>query len=113
MAPKIKYPAMIAALEYEDLRPPGDGARRADRHQIGLGAGICEAHQLDRREPRADRRRKTRLNRVVRTKIKTALERRLDRAADHRVRMAVNPGRELAQEIDIFVPVEIPQPRPL
>src|SRR5262249_52342883 len=104
MAAKIKYPAMIASPEYQYVRPPRGGARSAARHQIGLGAGIREAHELDRWEPRADRRRETRLERVVCAEIETAVERRLDRAADRRMRMAVNPGRKLAEEIDIFVP---------
>src|SRR5262249_48754837 len=113
MTAKIKYPAMIASLEYEDLRPLGDGARSADGHQIGLGSRVRKAHQLDRREPGADRRRETRLEQVVRAKIEAALERRLDRIAYRGMRMAIDPGGELAEEIDIFVPVEIPQPRPL
>src|SRR5260370_14202812 len=108
MAAEIKHAAMITAAEHEDFRPAGDGPRRTDRHQIGLGAGIREAHQLDRREARANCRGKPRLRRGMRAEIEALLERRLDRLADRRMRVAENAGSELTEEIDIFVPVEIP-----
>ena len=93
MAAEIKDAAMVAALEHQDLRPAGDRPRRADRHQIGLGAGIGEAHQLDRREAGADRRGKARLGRIVRAEIEALIERRLDRPADRRMRMAEDARR--------------------
>ncbi len=113
MAAEIKHAAVIAAGEDQDLGPAGDRARGTDRHQIGLGAGIGEAHQLDRREARAHRRGKTRLGLAMRAEIEPAGQRVLDRAANRRVRMAVDPGGELAEEIGVFVPVEVPQMRPL
>ena len=76
MAAEIKHAAVIAALEHQNLRPAGDRARGADRHQIGLGAGIGKAHQLDRRKAGADRRGKPRLGRIVRAEIEAAIERR-------------------------------------
>ena len=45
--------------------------------------------------------------------IDAVIERLLDRAADRRVRMAENAGGEFAEEIDVFVPVEVPQTRSL
>ena len=102
---------MIAAGEDQDLVAAGQGARRGNRHQIGLGAGVGEAHQLDRRKTIADRRGEPPLGRALRAKVPAAVERLVDRAADCRVRMAEQPGGELAEEIDIFVAVEIPQMR--
>ena len=100
---------MIAAGENQDLGTTGQGDRGADRHQVGLGAAIGEAHQLDRRKARADRRGKTRLGGAMRAEIDPAVERPVERAADQRVRMAVQAGGELRQEIDIFMAVEVPQ----
>ena len=113
MAAEVEDAAMIAAGEHQDLGPAGDRACGADRHQIGLGAGIGEAHQIDRRKAGAHRRGKPRLGLALRAEIEPAVERLLDRAADRRVRVAVDPGGELAEEIDVFVTVEIPQRRPL
>ena len=112
MAAEIKHAAMIPAPEHQDLRSAGDCPRRTDRHQIGFSAGIGEAHQLDRRETRADCRGKARLNCIVRAEIEALIERRLDRLADRRMRMTEDAGGELTEEIDIFVPVDVPQPRP-
>ena len=41
--------AVIGALAFCDLRPAGKRARGLQRHHHGLGAGIGEAHLLDRR----------------------------------------------------------------
>ena len=56
---------------------------------------------------------KFRLGEAVRAEIDPAVERRVDRLADRRMRMAVKPGGELAEEIGVFVPVSIPQMRTL
>ncbi len=113
MAAEIEHAAVIAAAKDQDLGPAGDGAGGADRHQIGLGAGIGEAHQVDRRKAGAHRRGKPRLGLVLRAEIEPARECLLDRPADRRVRVAVDPGGELAEKIGIFVTVEVPQPRAL
>src|SRR5215472_12689796 len=108
MAAEIKDPAVVASLENQNFQPASDRACGADRHQICFGAGIGEPHQLDRREAGTDRRREARLGRVVSAKIEAAFERLLDRPPDYGMRMAKHPGGELAEEIDVFVPVEIP-----
>src|SRR5215470_4010124 len=113
MTAEIKDSAMIAALKDQDLRSAGDGSRCADRHQIGFGPGIGETHQIDRRETGTNRRGEPRLGRVVSAKIEAAVESLFDRPADCRMRMTKDSGSELAQEVDILVPVEIPQPGPL
>jgi hypothetical protein len=113
VAAEIKDAAVIAAGEHQNLGAAGDRARGADRHQIGLGAGVGEAHQLDRWKAGAHRCGKARLGLAMRAEIEPAGERVFDRAADKRVRMAVDAGGELAQEIGVFVAVEVPQTRPL
>ncbi len=113
LAAEIEDAAVIAALEDQHLGMAGQGAGQADRHQIGLGAAVGEAHQLDRRKARADRRRKARLGGSVRAEIDPAVEGLIDRAADQRVRMAEDSGGELAEEIDVFVAVGVPQMRAL
>ena len=113
LAAEIEDAAVIAAVEHQDLLLPVMRDRGGDRHQIRLGAGIGEAHQLDRREPVADRRGEFPLRHPVRAEIDAAVERRVDRLADRRVRMAVEPGGEFAEEIGVFVAVGIPQMRAL
>src|SRR5262249_21913881 len=113
MTAKIKDPAVVAALKDQYLRPAGDRTRSADRHQIGFSAGIGKTHEFNRRKTGADSCGKAGLGRVVRAKIEAAVERLLDRLADLGVRMTKDSGGELAEEIDIFVAVEIPQPRAL
>ena len=106
LAAEIEDAAVIAAIEDEDLVAAGDCPRRRDRHQIGLGAAIGEAYEIDRRKAVADRRGEPRLGGAMRAEIDAAVERLVDRAADRRMRMAENPGGKLAEEIDVFVAVE-------
>src|SRR6516225_9437076 len=113
MAAEVKHPAVVAAAKHQNFWAASDCPRRADRHQIGFGTGIRKAHQLDRWEAGADSRGKARLERIVRAEIEPLIESGIDRAADHRMRMAKDAGGELAEEIEVFVPVEVPQPRAL
>ena len=108
LAAEIEDAAVIAAGEHQDFLAAGDRARRADRHQIGLGAAVGEAHQVDRRKTVADRPGEPRFGGAVRAHVAAAVERRVERAADRRVRVAENAGGEFAEEIDVFVAVEVP-----
>ena len=47
----------------------------------------------------------------MRPEVQATFEGFRDRAKDRRMRMAIDSGGELAEEIDVFVPVEVPQPR--
>src|SRR5581483_7181064 len=42
--------AVIAAPEGQHAGPAGEGAGGAQRHHVGLGAAVGEAHALERRE---------------------------------------------------------------
>ena len=42
--------AVVAAVELDELRPPGGRAREAQRAHRRLGADVDEAHHLDRRQ---------------------------------------------------------------
>ena len=49
--------AVVAAFELDDLVAAGEGAREAHRGHRRLGAGVDEAHELDRRHRVADEAR--------------------------------------------------------
>ena len=49
---EVERPAVVAVVEDDDAAAAGGMARRHQRHHVGLGAGVGEAHLLDRREAR-------------------------------------------------------------
>ena len=108
---EIEDAAVIGVLEGHDARSLAvEGAQRREGHQIGLGAGIGEADQLDRREAGTDRRCKPRLVLVRAAQHRALVDGLLLRRLDHRFGMAVEPGGVFAEEIDIFHAVDIGQP---
>ncbi len=113
LAAEIEDAAVVAAVEDENLLAPGNRDGGADRHQIGLGAGIGEAHQRDRREAVADRLGEFGFGHAVRAEIDAAVERFVDRLADDGMRVAVEAGGELGEEIGVLMAVSIPQMRAL
>ena len=44
---EIERSAMVSAMHRHDLAPPGEAARRGERHHVGLGAGIGEANEIE------------------------------------------------------------------
>ena len=100
--------AVVGFLEGQHLAALGDRARERQRHQIGLGAGVAEPDPLQRGEARAELGGEAGLVQVGRAEDHAGLERGLHGGYDRRVGMAVEPGRVLAQEIDVFVAVETP-----
>jgi hypothetical protein len=112
-AREVEDAAMVAALHHQHLGALGVGARGRDGEQVALGAGIREAHLVDRREAVADQRRQLRLDQVGAAQRDAAFQRAADRLHDGGVGMAVEAGRELAQEVAVLVPVGIPHARAL
>src|SRR5690606_24871298 len=86
-----KYAAVIAARKGHDLLAPGHHARRGERHEVGLGPGVAEAHALEGGEAPAERGGETRLVLDVPAMHPAARERALDRGADRRVGVAEEP----------------------
>ena len=102
-------PAVVGAVERHDRGAAGHGARQAQAHQGCLGARIAEANELNGREPLAHELRQPRLVAVRPAQHEAASQRLLDGAHDPGLRMPVEAGGELAEEVDVGVPVEIGQ----
>ena len=104
--------AMIAAAEHHDFFPPGDGAGDAHRRHHRLGPGVAEGGALiagqlanhlgdfaGQRRLRADR--------------EAVVELLADRLNDEIGRVAEEGLAIAVDEIDIFVAVDVPDPRTL
>ena len=105
--------AVIAALEDHDRRLAGRDARERQREQVRLGARVAEPDELERRKPLADRPRERGLVAVRRAEHDAVRERLPDRLDDHRMRVPVEAGGVLAEEVDVDVPVGVGDPRTL
>ncbi len=104
---------MIAALEFEDLVAPGEGARGAHRVEIGLAARRDEAHLLGARHRIDDRLGQFDAEPVVGEEGRAAGDLRLRRLGHLGVGMADQhrPGAE--QVIDVFLALLVPHPAAL
>ena len=105
--------AVVTAFEDEHRGPAGHHARERDREQVRLRAGVAEADKLDRREALADRRSESHLVAVRRTEGDAVGERRADRVEHDGMRVAVEPGGVLAEEVDVLVAVGVRDARTL
>ena len=110
---------MIAAVEHHDLGgldpalALGEDAGAGQRHDVALGAGVGEAHQVDRRHAVGDQLGELALVGVAAAIVPAVVQRAVDGGADHRMGVAVDAGGIFAQHVDIFVAVGIPQPAAL
>ncbi len=111
--PERQEAAVIAAVEGHHRVAARRGARQAEAHQVGLGARIAEADQLDCRKTPAHELGEPRLVPIGPAEHQPAGQRLPDRIGDRRLGMAVEPRRILAQVVDVDVPVEIGDPCPL
>ena len=107
---------MIAAVKDHHLGglgaalPLGEDLGAGQRHDVALGAGIGEAHQVDRGHAVGDQLGELTFVGVASTVVPAVIERAIDGSADHWMGVAVDAGSVLAQHVDIFVPVGVPQP---
>ena len=83
-----------------------------DRQQVRLGAGVGEPHALQP-EAVAHGAGELRLDQVAAAEVDAGIQRAIHRGADLRMRMAIDPRGVLAEEIDVFGAVEVPQPAAL
>ena len=104
-----EHAAVVAAPEDQDLPALGDRHGQRDRHQVGLGAGVGEPHQVEAREPRADQLAQPRLEVVDAAEVEPAVQCIPQGVEDHPLRVAVEPGGELAEEVDVAIAVQRPQ----
>jgi hypothetical protein len=118
-AHEIEHAAVIAAVEHHDLGglgPPlalGIDARARERHHVALGAGVGEAHQVDRRHAVGDQLGELGLVGVAAAVVPAVVQRAIDGGADHRMGVAVDAGGVFAQHVDVLVAVGVPQPATL
>src|SRR5262249_1351306 len=71
-----------------------------------------EPDQIDGRKPRADDARELRLKVRRPRQVDALFQRGLDRGPDDPVGMSVDAGCELAEEVDVFVVVDVPEATP-
>ena len=107
LAAEINRAAVISALEHHDQVLAGDGAGGDQGHRVGLGARVGEAHLLDGGEAGADERRQPLLVGAGRAVGHAVVEGRSQGLADHRMRVAVESGGEIADEVGVGVAVDI------
>ena len=108
-----QHAAVVAALEREDLLAARVVQRERERHQVRLGARVGEAHELHRLKAPAQQLRQLVLELVRAAEADPAVERVANRVEDHRIRVAVQPRRVLAEQIDVAIAVQRPQVRTL
>jgi hypothetical protein len=107
----MNYAAVVSPFEHEHslaFRPKRK--RRDKRHQICLGAGIGEPHELNRCKARTDRLRKVRLVLIRAAEYHALRERVANRPLNDRMRVAVQSGRIFTEKIEIFDAIEVSQP---
>ena len=81
-AAEREHAAVVAALEDQDLAPAVWCSGERERHQVRLGARVGEAHELDRREARAQQLGELVLELVRAAVADAAVERPADRVED-------------------------------
>ncbi len=99
--------AVIRTLEDEDARPATGCASKQEREQVRLRSRVAETDEVDRREPRDDRFGERCLEPIRRAEddpVRQGLANRLD---DDRMRVTVEAGRVLAEEVDVLVTVRV------
>ena len=109
---EIERAAVIAALHRHDLLAAGEAARRGQRHHVGLGAGVGEAHQVHV-EALRHHLGELHLALVVGAEVQAVVERRLRRLDDARMRVAIDAGRIFAQQVEVAVAVDVGDGRAL
>ena len=104
--------AVVAPVEHEDLRPPGDRAGDPDREAVGVGGGQRE---LPRRQPEAPLHLLPDPQRVLARQHQRDPARRLrgDRAQRRLGRVAGHRAGVAEAEVDVLVAVDVAEARAL
>ena len=92
-------PAVVVALEAEDLLPAGERAGEPDRVLHALRAGVAEPQQVDRRHPLGHGRRGLALEIVGEREERAALAQRLGDRVDDGGRAVAQDQRALAHHV--------------
>ena len=101
---------VIAALEFHDFVASGESPRQTQAGHRRLGAAVDHADFSHRGHPRADQLRHFHFERIRNAIAQSASRRRAHRI-DHDARGVTEDGRTpSADVVDVFVPVDIPDP---
>ena len=107
-------PAVVVALEAEDLLAAGEGAGEPQRVLDALGAGVAEPQELHRRNPLGDRRRRLALEVVGEREQRAALAQGVGDGVDDGRRSVAEDQRPLAHHVvDVGVAVLVGHVRSL
>ena len=101
---------VIPARELDELAPSGNGPREPDGGHGGFGSRIDEAEHLDRRHPVGNDRRQSHLAFGRSAECPASFELRAYRLDDGRRAVTQDQGTPGADEIEVAVPIHIPQP---
>ena len=99
--------AVIAAPEGKNAGATAEGPRRAERHHVGLGAAVGEAHALERGKARAKQRCELAFPFPDRREIEASIDGGVQGGLDARLGMTEQPRRVLAAEVDVAVTVHV------
>ncbi len=105
--------AVVATLHFHDLDSPGKRLGRPKRKEGGLGAGVAETKAFDRGDPGSQHLRQEDLKLVggpVNGPLGALFDQRL---VDLRMGMAVEQRGEVVEEVEVLVPVGVPEPASL
>ncbi len=105
--------AVVTAFELDDAVAPCVGARQTQRRHCRFGAGVDETHHLDRGHRLNDEARHLRLELSRRAEAGTPFGRALEDLDDRRVRVAEDQGAPGEDVVDVLIPVDVPEARPL
>ena len=103
--------AVVAPDELDDLRPPRERPRDAQRAHRGLGPGADEPDELEARHRLLNEARELELERAGRAEARPLAQRLLERTDDSRMRMAENerpPGEDV---VEVAVAVDVDEVR--
>jgi hypothetical protein len=103
--------AVITAFKLDDLIAAGEAARQAKTGHGRFRAAVDHAHLFDRGHPAADKLGHFDFERVRNAEAEPTSRGRGDSLYDNRGGVPENRGAPRADIIDVFVPVDIPNPR--
>jgi hypothetical protein len=97
---------VVAAVEDEHLRSAGELPSGRDRHQVCLGARVREADAVEP-EPLAHQPRKLGLLPMKPADARELAQRAVDGVEHAPLAVPEEPGRVVAEQVDVLVPVRV------
>ena len=107
MLAEVEDAAVIAAVEHHDVTALREHARGHHCEQVGLGAGIAKAHEINRGEAIAHQTSELSLIDVRPAQRHAAVDHLLERGHDLCVRVAVEASRIFTEEVHVGVSVDV------